>query len=90
MPLNPCIQCGCDVRLRASRMSYNRKRGVVHYLEHDNHFQPCDAVKGFTSTMFKPYQPSGKQPCDEMMARWNAKNPPATTILSLLDGGRDD
>lgn len=82
MAINPCVQCGCDVRLRVMRVTVNRKRGVSHYLEHDNHFQPCDAVTGFACSMLKPYPPTGKQPCDAMLARWNAKNPPTETPAS--------
>lgn len=58
----PC-SCGKGVRLRAFRISVNRKRGVAHYLEHLDGTRPC--IPGeWSCSALKPY------PKDEAQSEW--------------------
>lgn len=52
------------MRLGAERVTFNRKRGVIHYIVHMDGAGVCvDGV--WTSIMFKPY------PKDEADKGWN-------------------
>ena len=68
--LNPC-DCGKKVRIRAMRISLNRKQGVTHWLEHDD-FTPVCVSGEWSAAMFKPYPKNeADKPKAAMFAKWN-------------------
>ena len=69
--MNPCLVCGGQVRLGAHRVSFNRQRGIHHYIAHMRSTD-CKATEGYSCTMFKPYPKP--PPREEMVARWNSAN----------------
>jgi hypothetical protein len=74
MPLNNCI-CGKQVRLRATKIRFNRKHGVSNYIEHDDGTN-CERTKPYICSMMKPYPKNAADyPCEKMIEKWNAENP---------------
>jgi len=68
--LKPCV-CGKQIRVRAMPISLNRKRGVTHWLEHDDFTSVC--IPGeWSSAMLKPYPKNpDDRPKVKMFADWN-------------------
>ena len=61
--------CGQPVRLRASRISVNRRRGVVHWIEHMDGTKVC--VPGeWSCAAIKPYP---KRDADHEYAKLTAR-----------------
>ena len=76
MPLNNCI-CGLPVRLGGARITFNRKRGVAHYIDHQGQTS-CQRTKEFTCAMMKPYPKKDEdKEWFKMIERWNKENPAA-------------
>ena len=72
--MKPCPLCNGTVRLGATRVTVNRKRGVAHYIEHhDRNTNVCEGTKGWSVVMFKPY-PKTDAPYIEMMRRWEERD----------------
>jgi recombinational DNA repair protein (RecF pathway) len=70
--LLPCAVCGGAMRLGTQRISVNRKRGVIHCIEH---MLPkgCRANEGLCVVMLKPY-PKRDEDKDsfKLIQQWNA------------------
>ncbi len=67
--MKPCHLCNGAIRLGATRTTVNRKRGVIHYIEHqDRNSNRCEGTKGWSTVMFKPYPTDA--PYIEMIRRW--------------------
>ena len=60
------------MRLRAMRLTPNRKRGVTHYLAHVGH-TTCSAAVDYHCQMVKPYPTP--RPYEVMIERWNPESP---------------
>lgn len=69
--MNKCKKTGNSVRLRVMRVSFNRKKGLVHWIEYIDGTRP---EGDWESSMFKPYPKRGEQPQEIMMKRWDAEN----------------
>ena len=78
MTINPCADCGGDMRLSAMRITVNRHRGVAHAIVHMGS-TACRSAADFNCAMMKPYPKKQEQPATQMMNRWNAAHPKATT-----------
>ena len=70
--LLPCT-CGKDIRIRAMPVTFNRKRGVCHYLQHSDFTKLC--IEGdWSAVMFKPYpKDENERPKVKMFDEWNKK-----------------
>jgi hypothetical protein len=72
--------CGNPIRLRAFKISINRKRGVEHHLDHavtsDASARECKVPHAYYCSMMKPY-PKAEQdaPWFKMLAAWDAGEP---------------
>ena len=72
--MNNCCVCGKPVRLGAYRISINRKRGVAHYIAHQDG-SPLHGYK-WDCASFKPYPTNDDDKnWNKLMQRWNACNP---------------
>ena len=62
--------CGKEVRLRAYKISINRKRGVGHYIEHMDGTPVC--VEGsWSCAALKPYPKiESERESRKMMSKW--------------------
>lgn len=69
--MNTCSACGGEVRLRAVRVSFNRKRGVAHWIEHVPK-SDCRAADEFATTTWKTDKPP--KPWQLLVVRWNQEN----------------
>ena len=70
--LIPC-SCGKDVRIRAMKVTFNRKRGICHYLQHSDFTPVCDPGE-WSAIMFKPYpKDENERPKLKMYKEWNNK-----------------
>ena len=79
MIINPCRHCGGSIRLGATRISANRKRGVAHYIAHMTN-PACDTTSGYSCAMLKPYpKADADTPWRQMVKRWNDENPAPTS-----------
>ncbi len=68
--------CGKAVRLRAVKISFNRKRGVSHWIEHMDGSSVCIAGD-WTCAAFKPYaKVESERPYWQLIARWEAESSP--------------
>lgn len=66
--------CGKPVRLGASPVRANRKKGVYHYIAHADFSADCEFLKAgdWDCAMLKPYPKSETdKPYVQMMARWD-------------------
>jgi hypothetical protein len=80
--MNPCIACGQPACLRGNRISFGRKRGVAHYIDHVK-LSECRATAGWTVAILKPYPKREEdKPYWQMIQRWNAANPEALPSIS--------
>lgn len=69
--------CGKPVGLRAIQVTLNRKRGVMHYIEHADGtpLHTRDSEVEWSCMMFKPYPKAGAdRPYVQMIARWDAQS----------------
>jgi hypothetical protein len=64
--------CGRFVRLRAVKISVNRKRGVSHWIEHMDGTNVCVAGD-WTCAALKPYaKVENDRPSRQLVARWES------------------
>lgn len=69
--MTDCI-CGLPVRLGASRITVNRKRGVYHYIAHLNSGTPA-CGGDWTCAALKPYpKDESQRESRKLVARWEA------------------
>jgi len=63
------------MRMGGERINVNRRGGVYNYLAHMG-TTDCDAAKGLSTVMMKPYPKSDtERPSRQMVERWNDENP---------------
>lgn len=72
--MNNC-QCGQPVRLRATRMTINRKAGVYHYIEHVMTADDCKIPNAYSCYMSKPYpKKDSEHAYHGLIKTWNNDN----------------
>lgn len=71
--MNPCVTCGREIRLRAMRVSVNRKRGCANWLAPQNG-PNCICLDDYAVTKWRSDK-SRPTVTDKMIAEWNSKNP---------------
>jgi len=75
--MNDCRTCGLPIRLRAMRVSFNRRRGTAHWLEAVGN-KNCPCIKNWVWTKWRADK---QRPTvtDQAIAKWNVQNPLAET-----------
>ena len=65
--------CGTPVRLRVIRVSVNRKRGVAHWIEHEDGTAACGAPNEWSCVALKPYpKDESQREYAKLKARWES------------------
>jgi hypothetical protein len=70
--MNKCRKCGCEVRLRAMRITVNRKRGTANWIEHREKTE-CGGTAGFEATTWRGSKPPKE--FEMLIERWDQENP---------------
>ena len=77
--------CGKPVRLRATRITVNRKSGVAHWIEHTDG-SPMHEGEDWSCAMLKPYpKQESERPRAKMVERWNTTVALTTTIRIVAE-----
>ena len=70
--MNPC-RCGRAVALRAARITFMRRRGVTHWIEHQDGSKVC-CPGVWTCVAFKPYaREAAQRPYAAMIRQWDVE-----------------
>ena len=70
--MNPC-SCGRAVALRAARITFMRRRGVAHWIEHQDGSKLCRPGV-WTCVAFKPYaREQAQRPYAVLIQQWDAE-----------------
>jgi hypothetical protein len=75
--------CGRGVVLRGARISFNRRRGIMHWIEHRDGSKVCEEG-AWSCAAFKPYpKAEAEKEYAKLLARWECA---AVTTLARPGG----